>query len=466
MKQSIQKKRVVSSIEKESITDHLHFTDGMSWFQESLGEIPRGCIILLSGRPGSGKSTIGLAASANLAVRGMRSLVILTEQSKERAIQRLEQIISHRSKRDQKKILRNIDFEDSLSDITLLPEYLLRRLSSAGHSLDLVVLYSVNAGISGTSTKAYKKIYDAFSLLRSARVSLLGIGQACKDGRPAGPATLSHETDCNLLLSTAAAHRFLQVVKNRNGRALQDPLCLEMEEETARLIPSPHQGAMAATVKSYLPSDQPNVEIQVSLGLPPYGETGRTVCPGLPRLQITQLIDSLQRVPALGINVGSFITSIQIPGEQNYRKHLHLPLAVGVISSFCQWEVPGEMVFLGELDLNLNLRQSLPESVLSSLDAAVYSDQFAKGTTLVVPAKDALALGAGGKGVKVIGVGNIQEAIELIRPKSKVRRRSKRNPKASTNGIVSTVRPNGGGVIPSRPSKARSKRAGSERKSV
>jgi len=318
-------------------------------------------------------------------------------------------------------------FEDSLSDITLLPEYLLRRLSSGVQSegpLDLVVLDSVNAGISGTSTKAYKKIYDAFALLRSARVSLLGIGQACKDGRPAGPASLSHESDCNLLLSTAAAHRFLQVVKNRNGRALQDPLCLEMEEKTARLIPSPHQGALAATVRSYLPSEQPKVEIQVSLGLPPYGESGRTVCPGLPRLQITQLIDSLQRVPSLGINVGSFVTSIQIPGEQTYRKHLHLPLAMGVISSFCQWEVSPGLVFLGELDLNLSLRQSLPESVMAELDAAVYASQFPRGTTLVVPARDAVSLGGGRTSVKLVGVRNLEEALALIRPRKKVRRRS------------------------------------------
>lgn len=432
MKRTTRNGRVQSTVEVESKSDQLRFTDGMAWFQECLGDIPRGSIMLLSGRPGAGKSTFGLAAAADLALQNQKSVVILTEQSKERSIQRLKQIISYRSKRDQKTILRNIDFEDSLSDITLLPEYLLRRLSSAGNQLDLVVLDSVNAGVSGTSSKAFKKIYDAFSLLRSARVSLLGIGQACKDGRPAGPATLSHETDCNILLSTAAAHRFLQVVKNRNGRALQDPLCLEMEEETARLIPSPHQGAMASTVKSYLPSDQPNVEIQVSLGLPPYGESGRTVCPGLPRLQITQLIDSLQRVPSMGINVGSFITSIQIPGEQTYRKHLHLPLAMGVISAFCQWGVDSQFVFMGELDLNLNLRQALPESVTTSLDAAIYSDGFGNGATLVVPAQDAAALGSGGRNVKIVGVSNIQEAIDLIRPKAKVRSRSKSTSKPTT----------------------------------
>jgi len=94
MSPTVKSRKVGSTVTNETRSDCLHFTDGMSWFQESLGEIPRGSIMLLSGRPGSGKSTLGLAASANLGVRDKRSLVILTEQSEDRARKRLEQIIS------------------------------------------------------------------------------------------------------------------------------------------------------------------------------------------------------------------------------------------------------------------------------------------------------------------------------------------------------------------------------------
>ncbi|MCA9439951.1 MAG: AAA family ATPase, partial [Candidatus Omnitrophica bacterium] len=242
-------------------TNELILDGEMSWFQSALGTIPNGTIAFLAGRPGCGKSTLALQAVAETAVQGKKSLVILTEQSRERAASRLDQVIGHRLKRDQKAIRKLIHFEDSMGDISFLPDYLLRRISHETHTgqpYEMVVLDSVNSGVPGAASKIYKKIFDAFGLLRGAGVTLLGVGQATKDGKPAGPNSLAHETDVNMLLSTAWHHRYLTVTKNRNGAALGEPICLEMSGG-ARLVPSPHQGAMAATVSSFLPGDYPEV---------------------------------------------------------------------------------------------------------------------------------------------------------------------------------------------------------------
>jgi DNA repair protein RadA/Sms len=439
-----------------SRTPDLIFGGEMSWFQNALGTFTNGTISYLAGRPGCGKSTLALQAAAEVASQGRKSLVILTEQSRDRAENRLHQVISHHLKRDQKLIKKLIHFEDSLGDVSYLPDYLLRRISHETHTgkpYEMVVLDSVNSGVPGAASKVYKKIFDAFALLRGAGVSLLGVGQATKDGKPAGPNSLAHETDVNMLLSTAWHHRYLTVVKNRNGAALGDPICLEMSGG-ARLIPSPHQGAMAATVSSFLPGDYPEVQMQIAISLPPYGETGRVLCPNLPRLQISQLIDSLQRSTDLEINLSAFVTNIQLVGESLFRKSLHLPLAMGVVGSFCQKPIPEGFMWLGELDLNLGLRP-LPENVRLSLETAIESDALPSGTTVVVPSKDASTLANGGSGVRVIGVGDLHEALALIEPKKVTRTRKKRTTRKGAGG---TPAPRGRSRKQSRSARSRATR--------
>ncbi|MCA9445289.1 MAG: hypothetical protein KC964_31160, partial [Candidatus Omnitrophica bacterium] len=77
------------------------------------------------------------------------------------------------------------------------------------------------------------------------------------------------------------------------------------------------------------------------------------------------------------------------------------------------------------LDLNLGLRP-LPESVHLSLDTAIESDALPSGSTVVVPTQDAHALGDEGRGVRVVGVRNLHEALELIEPPKTTKRASRK----------------------------------------
>lgn len=249
-----------------------------------------------------------------------------------------------------------------------------------------------------------------------------------------GPNALAHESCANLMLTVAANHRYLSVSKNRNGAALDQAICLEMTP-TGNLIKSPHQGSMAASIRSFLPGDCPIAEVETAISLPPFGETGRVLCPNLPRLQVSQMISSIER-STLGISLESFVVNIQLGGETLFRKSLHLPLAVGVVSSFCQKPIPDNFLWLGELDLNLGLRP-LPENVRLSLETAIESDALDPGTTIVVPSKDATTITSGGRrSVSVIGVRDLHEALALIEP-PKGTRKTARKPGTRGGGVAS-----------------------------
>lgn len=408
-------------------SDEIVFGGDARFMQEALGSFPHGTIALLGGRPGCGKSTAALISACAVSQTG-KVLYLTTEMSKCRITDRLRQLISHKSKREQKQIEKSIHIVDDLGDVSYLPDFLLRRITSEAHTgapYELIIVDSLNGGIPASATKVYKRIFDSFALLRSAGISLLGLTTSNKSGKMSGPNSMAHESCANLMLTVAANHRYLTVSKNRNGRALDQAICLEMTP-CGRLIPSPHKGSMAASVRSFLPGDNPIAEIETAISLPPFGEMGRVLCPNLPRLQVSQMISSIER-SSLGISLESFMVNIQLGGESLFRKSLHLPLAVGVVGSFCQKTVPDNFLWLGELDLNLRLR-SLPENVHLALDTAIESDALAPGATVVVPASDAKTFSSDRR-VRVVGVNDLHEAMTLIEPKKKVRNRSKRTSK-------------------------------------
>lgn len=436
----------------------LTFGGEMSWFQDAVTDYSSS-IGTLSGRPGSGKSTLAMQLVCAAARAGTKCLVVLTECSKESAQKKLTQLISAYPKRDQQRVLRLVHLVDDLHQMSHLPEFFMRKLSAethTGHSFGMCVVDSINSGVPGSAMKTYQQVFRAFSILRSAKVPLLAIAQQNKQNRIGGAAGLEFESDINMSITTSWKHRFFSISKNRSGPTLAEPVSLEMTDD-ARLVLSPFQGSLASSVFSFLPArDQQLVQMQTSISLPPYMGQARLLCGGLPRQLISTLLVSLEQSPTLNVSLGSFITNISMIGDENvFRKSLLLPTAVSIVSSFRHMKVPRNFIWCGECDLDLQTSRSLPESVYLALDAAIESSSLDKGTTVVVPACDSKTLHSR-RGIKVVGVNDLYEALSLIEPKARGRKPS--NARSTTIIRVSKpkCRKKGGGGSPAPSARSRS----------
>ncbi len=406
----------VSSMDESSPHKGHLFLDGdLAWLQEALGTILRGSIFLLTGPAGGGKSTLALETAVGLAQNGLSVLVILTEQSRTAAEYRLAQIVSMLPEQARREIWRRITFEDRLSDVGTLPEFFMGVISKgavAGGIPDLIIIDSLQGNSLHSNSKAYQRVFALFALCRNAGVTCLAISHQTKSGHACGPSALGHAVDVVAVLHAASRHRYLSILKNRNGPALNDPIPLLMTMDSARLVPDPHAKPMASSVWSLLPGDSTPLEVQLSIGIPGYGNTGRLICPGLPKAEVNQLLDSVGRLPEMGTSLSGFVVNIQIPGERFYRKTLHLPMAVAAAASLLQSSISQKVYFIGELDLNLDLHP-LPRPQLSALVSSLRIG-FISGMTLICSDQDSSSLAVAGDAVTVEGYSNFREILERV----------------------------------------------------
>lgn len=201
------------------------------------GGISPGSLILLSGEPGIGKSTLALQMSqwyaewGRWATRGVRVLYVSGEEHIGQISGRATRLgVSHPSI----DILANNLFEDILATI---------RESEA----QVVIIDSISVlasdmieGASG-SISQIRTMTEAFMhLAKTTKKSILLIGHVTKDGSISGPKALEHLVDVVLFLegSRTDQYRILRSFKNRFGST--DTIGLfRMEERGLIDIPNP-----------------------------------------------------------------------------------------------------------------------------------------------------------------------------------------------------------------------------------
>lgn len=176
------------------------------------GGIVPGEIILLSGEPGVGKSTILLQVALNLS-KDMRILYVCGEESPSQLVSRLERLSVKNSKPDNIFVTNDIVVE---SILTLIHD----------EKFDLLIVDSVQSVTSNTS-KGYpgsiSQVRASGSVLtrlaKTTGIPTLLVGQITKGGDIAGPKILEHIVDCVLYIEGGEfnQYRILRGMKNRFG---------------------------------------------------------------------------------------------------------------------------------------------------------------------------------------------------------------------------------------------------------
>ncbi len=172
------------------------------------GGLSRGSLVLLSGEPGIGKSTLALQMSQWYATKDLKILYVSGEEHRSQISAR-----AHRLGVDHENIhlLTESDFDDIFRSIE-------------GSDADIVIIDSLSVlssssldGASGSISQIRLMTESCMQLAKKSEKSIILIGHITKDGSIGGPKSLEHLVDVVLFLEGVRTenYRILRSFKNR-----------------------------------------------------------------------------------------------------------------------------------------------------------------------------------------------------------------------------------------------------------
>ena len=248
-------------------------------------------------------------------------------------------------------------------------------------------------------------------------VSIFIVGHVTKEGTVAGPRVLEHMVDTVLYFEgdRYASYRILRGVKNRFGSTNEIGV-FEMREQGLTEVANPSEYMLSGR-----PEDAAGcvVACTVEGTRPLMVELQALVCNsnfGIPRRQATGMdfnrVNLLMAVleKRVGVQISNCDAYVNLAGGMKIQEPaVDLGVVMAIISSFRNRPINEKTVVFGEVGLSGEVRAvSLSEQRLQEAKKLGF-------TTCIMPRANADALKAKGNDkIKIIGVSNVQEAIELI----------------------------------------------------
>lgn len=399
-----QKPAVLSEItmEKED-----RISTGMQELDRVLGGgVVAGSLTLVGGDPGIGKSTLLLQVCRNFSDAGAKVLYISGEESLKQIKMRAERIGS---------------FNDNLlllceTNLSLIEDTIRSQKPQIVIIDSIQTMYSEDVSAAPGSVSQVRESTALFlQLAKGLGVSIFIVGHVTKEGTVAGPRVLEHMVDTVLYFEgdRYASYRILRSVKNRFGSTNEIGV-FEMREEGLAEVRNPSE---------YMLSGRPKdacgcvVACTVEGTRPLMVEMQALVCHsnfGIPRRQATGVdfnrVNLLMAVleKRLGLQMSGCDAYVNLAGGIRIQEPaVDLGMVMAIVSSFKNRPVDERTVVFGEVGLSGEVRAvSLAEQRLQEAVKLGF-------TTCVMPRANADML-KNTKNIKVIGVSNVQEAIELI----------------------------------------------------
>jgi DNA repair protein RadA/Sms len=393
----------------------LPLSDQMGFLREAVGgELITGARYLLSGTPGGGKSRLATQVCLDLAVQGVRSLTILTEEAPAQLKRRALQMTADWTNRQVQQAMAAMQVDGGVLDVGMLPDFLVRQvLSKTGvyHGVQLVVLDSIQGhGLAASATKAYGKVLEFAQLCEANGITALMLAHQTKRGDIAGPKTLEHSIDTSLVLRRAMLYSLLAVRKNRYGPPLLKPLPLRINPISTRVEPAPHCESRPAMARTFAGAGTGLLELQAAVTVPVDGSKGRMTAPGLPRREIEQLITCIAGMHDMDFGELDFSVHCRLPGAGQYQPHLGLPLCMSLIGSYLRQAIPTNHLYIGEIDLFRAVRPVAP-GLMQDLRATLDAGDIPLPVTLFVPATSVSAFSGTCEHVQIVACKSLEDAV-------------------------------------------------------
>lgn len=370
------------------------------------GGIVAGSLTLVGGDPGIGKSTLLLQVCQRLALDGREVLYVSGEESLKQIKIRANRIGDFN---ERLKLL----CETSLAHV----EETIRRSKPEVVIIDSIqTMYHEDISSAPGSVSQVREATSVFlQLAKGLNVSIFIVGHVTKEGTVAGPRVLEHMVDTVLYFEgdRNASYRILRGVKNRFGSTNEIGV-FEMEADGLKEVPNPSEFMLNGK-----PEDASGSVVVCSMEgtRPILIEIQALVCHsnfGIPRRQTTgtdfNRVNLLMAVleKRLGLQMGSCDAYVNIAGGIKIQEPaIDLGIAMAIVSSFKNRAIDGGMIAMGEVGLSGEVR------AVSMIPNRVQEAKKLGFTTCIIPAVCMDSVKEI-KGIKIIGVKNVGEAMNLI----------------------------------------------------
>ena len=363
-----------------------------------------GSLVLLSGEPGIGKSTLTMQLCQDAAALDQKVLYISGEESPEQ--------IADRAKR----------LGVTSPNISLLGETNLENILDHLHKqkpnlivIDSIqVLHSAEVGsLSGTINQIRFSTEKLMEYCKGNNVTGLIIGHVNKEGSLAGPKVLEHLVDTVLFLEGERYQNFriIRGLKNRFGSTNEISI-MEMHEEGLREIENPSaifldgrkSNAIGSALTVTLEGSKPIIlEVQALTNTTVFGYPKRTSSGfDLNRLQLLSAV--IQKHLKLNLSSQDIFANV-VGGFRLAEPAADLSVAMAIISSFKKIALPEKAIFLGEIGLSGELRS------IGKLAKRV-KEAEKLGFNTIITARSSEKINSGK--IKMIHVQDLEQAAKLF----------------------------------------------------
>lgn len=400
-------------IEKKIVALSQVNTDEQKRFQTGMKELDRvlgggivpGSLVLVGGDPGIGKSTLLLQVCQKLA-KERQVLYISGEES-------LVQI--------KLRANRMGDFSDNMklfceTNLGTIRDVIEKKQPEFVVIDSIQTMYSEEVASAPGSVSQVRESTNVFmQLSKGLGITIFIVGHVTKEGTVAGPRVLEHMVDTVLYFEgdRHASYRILRGVKNRFGSTneigvfeMRQNGLVEVENPSEYMLSGKPENASGSVVACSIEGTRPLlIEIQALVCDTNFGMPRRTAT-GTDYNRVNLLMAVLEK--RIGLHLANCDAYVNIAGGIRMNEPaIDLGIVMAIVSSYKNRPVDERMIVFGEVGLSGEVRAvNMPEQRVAEAKKLGFE-------TCVVP-EVSLGMVKGIKGIKIIGVKTINDAMNLI----------------------------------------------------
>ncbi|MBQ3603696.1 MAG: DNA repair protein RadA [Clostridia bacterium] len=369
------------------------------------GGIVKGSLVLLSGDPGIGKSTLLLQICRYLN-NGLNILYISGEESAHQIKLRAERL---GVKNDRLSVMCEID-------VLSIVEYIRQ------NKPDIVFVDSVQTmdytevnSSPGSVTQVRESANVFMRTAKSLGIPIILVGHVNKDGNIAGPKVLEHIVDAVLYFegNRNFSYRILRAVKNRYGSTneigvfeMRDKGLCEVENPSLMLISGKPKNTAGSCIACTMEGSRPIMAEVQALVTPTGFGNPRRMCTGFDYNRVAMILAVLEK--KAGYFFGTMDTYINIVGGLKLDEPAtDLSVAMALVSSLKDVVVSDDTLAFGEIGLAGEIRgvnnceQRLKEAIRLGFSRCIIPHHNLKNLSADIQGD-----------TEIIGVRNLREAFE------------------------------------------------------
>lgn len=370
------------------------------------GGLVQGSLTLVGGDPGIGKSTLLLQLCQKVCESGKKILYISGEES----VQQIK-IRATRLNVTTENLLLLSETNFNIIEATILD---IKPHIVVLDSIQTMFLDELSSA-PGSVTQVRECTAKIMRLGKNNNISMLIVGHVTKDGAIAGPRVLEHMVDTVLYFEgeRMASYRILRAVKNRFGSTNEIGV-FEMKEEGLVEITNPSEymlsgrplGVSGSAVTCSLEGTRPILtEVQALMSYTTFNMP-RRMATGVDFNRVILLLAVLEK--RAGLQLGSYDSYVSLAGGIKIGEPaLDAAIISAIASSYKNRPLDFQTLIFGEVGLTGEIR------AVSMAEKRVLEASKLGFQTIILPKENLKELKQF-KNVKIIGVSNINEILDIL----------------------------------------------------